>query len=497
MGAEVGISLGEVIVIMGWSAGIVMLILFILFLQDIMQSTHAVRRNFPVIGRMRYFLEEQGEFFRQYFFAHDREEMPFNRATRNWVYRAAKGLGTIIGFGSSNDLRQPGSVIFVNSPYPHLAEEEVETPPHIIGDNRPKPFVANHVFNISGMSFGALSEPAVRALSKGASGAGIWMNTGEGGLSPYHLSGDCDIVYQIGTAKFGVCDDKGELSDERLKEVASQDAVKMFEIKLAQGAKPGKGGVLPGHKVTEEISKIRGIPVGQDALSPNRHRDIRCTDDLLDMIARVHEVTGKPVGIKIVMGSDAFARELCEAIHKRGKDSRPDFITLDGADGGSGAAPQVLADHMGLPLEESLPMLVDMLVEYGLRDDIHVIASGKLVTSSRVAWALCMGADFTVSARGFLFSLGCIQAQQCHTDRCPTGITTQNKRLQKGLDVDLKAGRVTSYANWMNKEVDMIAHSCGLTTAREFNREHARIIQTAGKSTPMNVMYPYPAKRTF
>jgi len=494
MNVEAAITLSEIIVIMGWAAGIVMLILFILFVQDITQTHHTIRRNFPIIGRLRYFLEEQGEFFRQYFFAHDREEMPFNRATRNWVYRAAKGISPLIGFGSSNDLRESGGVVFVNSPYPCLAEEEADTPPHVIGDNRLKPFVARHIFNISGMSFGALSEPAVRALSKGAKEAGIWMNTGEGGLSPYHLSGGSDIVFQIGTAKFGVCDDKGNLSDERLQAVAAHDEVKMFEIKLAQGAKPGKGGVLPGGKVTEEIAKIRGIPAGQAALSPNRHRDICCTDDLLDMIHRVHDVTGKPVGIKIVMGSDAFARELCEAIHERGKDSRPDFITLDGADGGSGAAPQVLADHMGLPLQEALPMLVDMLIEYDLRDDIHVIASGKLVTSSQVAWALCMGADFTVSARGFLFSLGCIQSQQCHNDTCPTGITTQNKRLQKGLNVDAKALRVTSYANWMNKEVDMIAHSCGLKTAREFRREHARIIQSAGRSMPLDELYPYPAR---
>ena len=208
------------------------------------------------------------------------------------------------------------------------------------------------------------------------------------------------------------------------------------------------------------------------------------------MIQRIHGETGKPVGIKIVMGSDTFVRELCEAICQCDKEYWPDFITLDGADGGSGAAPQVLADHMGLPLQESLPMLVDILMEYGLRDDIAVIASGKLVTSSQVAWALCVGADFIVSARGFLFALGCIQSQQCHNDTCPTGITTQNKRLQQGLNVNLKAERVASYAKWMNKEVDMIAHSCGLSTAREFGREHARIIQSAGKSIPLHELYP-------
>jgi len=485
-----GFTINDIIVFMGWSAGIVMLILFILFLQDTLQRHSAIRKNFPVIGRLRYFLEKQGEFFRQYFFAHDREEMPFNRSTRNYVYRAAKGIKPLIGFGSSNDLRQPGSVIFVNSAFPDLAEEENLASPKVIGEIREKPFDAKHIFNLSGMSFGALSERAVRALSIGASEAGIWMNTGEGGLSPYHEVGGGDIIFQIGTAKYGVRDEAGNLSDDKLKELAKK--VVAFEIKLGQGAKPGKGGVLPGHKVTQEISDIRGIPVGQDSISPNRHKDIANIQDLMDMIQHIHEVTKRPVGIKIVGGSGSFMHELCKEILQRGAGSEPDFITVDGAEGGTGAAPQVLADHMGLPLNEALPMVVDILIEYGLRQRVDVIASGKLVTAAAVARALCLGADFCVSARGFLFSLGCIQSMQCHTGECPTGITTQSKKLQRGLNVEQKAIRVASYAKWMNSEVDMIAHSCGLRSAHDFSREHARVVASSYKSIPLEVVHPYP-----
>ncbi|MDX8387259.1 MAG: FMN-binding glutamate synthase family protein [Ghiorsea sp.] len=484
------VTLNDIIIFMGWAAGIVMFILFVLFLQDIFQPHSAVRRNFPLIGRLRYFLEKQGEYFRQYFFAHDREEMPFNRATRAYVYRAAKNIKPVIGFGSTNDLREPGNVLFVSSAYPHLDELESTAKPKVIGEIRKRPFVAKHIFNLSGMSFGALSEPAVRALSLGSAEAGIWSNTGEGALSPYHLVGGGDVIFQIGTAKYGVRDEEGNLSDDKLREVAEKVAA--FEIKLGQGAKPGKGGMLLGHKVTPEIAKIRGIAVGTDSISPNRHTDISNTNELMDMIQHVHEVTDRPVGIKIVVGNEVFMHELCEEIIKRGPGSEPDFITVDGAEGGSGAAPQVLADHMGLPLNEALPIVVDTLIEHGLRQRVDVIASGKLVTSAAVAKALCLGADFCVSARGFLLSLGCIQSLQCHSDECPTGITTQNKKLQKGLNVELKAHRVANYAKWMNHEIDMIAHSCGLESAHDFTREHARIVQQADKSVSMTVLHPYP-----
>jgi len=245
----------------------------VLIIHDVTQKKHTVLRNYPVIGRLRFFFENLGEYFRQYFFLNDREEMPFNRATRSWVYREAKNEGGIIGFGSTNDLNTPGSIIFVNHPYPVLEEEKLPTPPILIGEGYcEQPFEAKSVLNISGMSFGAISRPAVEALSRGAAEAGCWMDTGEGGLSPYHLSGGCDVIMQIGTAKYGIRELDGGFSSAKAKALARD--VKAFEIKLSQGAKPGKGGVLPGEKVTEEIARIRGIPFGKDSISPNRHHDI-------------------------------------------------------------------------------------------------------------------------------------------------------------------------------------------------------------------------------
>ena len=469
---------------------LVVAILFV-FIQDITQKKHGVLRNYPVIGHLRYFFEQLGEYFRQYFFAGDRDEMPFNRATRAWVYRLAKNEGGMIGFGSTYDLHQPGALIFVNHPFPVLEEERLPTPSLILGENYCKqPFEAHSIVNISGMSFGAISEPAVRSLSRGAAVAGCWMDTGEGGLSPYHLEGGCDIVMQIGTARYGVRDAQGNLSAERLTELAR--VVKAFEIKLSQGAKPGKGGVLPGIKVTAEIARIRGIPEARDSISPNRHRDIANVGELLDRIAWIRDLTGRPVGVKTAIGGWRFLNDLAEAIHKRGFEVAPDFLVIDGGEGGSGAAPQALADHMGLSIDEALPRVVDALIESGLRQRIRVVASGKLVTSARAAWALCAGADFINTARGFMFSLGCIQALHCHQNTCPTGVTTHNKRLQRALVVEEKYLRVANYANNMNREIDMIAHSCGVRHARELRREHVRIAQSGGQSIAFNMLFPYP-----
>ena len=472
------------------AVGVGVLAVIILFILDITQTRSAIRRNYPVVGRFRYFFEHLGEFFRQYFFAMDREEMPFNRAQRTWVYRAAKNIDNTVGFGSTRDLRPPGTVMFVNCPYPTLGQDAVPTRDITIGPNCNKPYSTNALFNISGMSYGAISRPAVRALSRGAKAAGIWMNTGEGGLSPYHLEGGADIVFQIGTAKNGVRDLEGNLNDDKLREVAAHETVRMFEIKLSQGAKPGKGGILPGGKVTEEIAHIRGIEIGADAISPNRHVDINSNDQLLDMIQRIREVTGKPVGFKTVIGAYGWLDNLFTEINERGIESAPDFITVDSADGGTGAAPMPLIDDVGLPLRESLPLLVDKLNEHGLRERTCVIASGKLITPTDVAWALCMGADFVVSARGFMFALGCIQALQCNKNTCPTGITTHNKRLQRGLNPEDKAVRVASYAKNIAYEVGIIAHSCGVREPRELRRFHARIVGDNGLSIPLDELHP-------
>ncbi len=473
-------------------AGSIILWAIVAYILDVTQTRHAIRRNYPVIGRFRYFFEHLGEFFRQYFFAMDREELPFNRAQRSWVYRAAKDLNNTVAFGSTRDLRKPGSVVFVNCAFPTLGEDAVPPRPVTIGPECRTPYTTASLFNISGMSYGAISRPAVEALSVGANKAGCWLNTGEGGLSPYHLASGCDIVFQIGTAKNGVRDIEGNLDDDKLRDAAAHPQVKMFEIKMSQGAKPGKGGILPGSKVTEEIARIRGIKVGESALSPNRHRDIRNNGDLLGMIERVRAVTGKPVGFKLVVGSPAVLDELCREILDRGTESAPDFITVDGAEGGTGAAPMPLIDAVGLPLRESLPMVVDKLCEYGLRERVKVIASGKLVNPEDIAWALCMGADFITSARGFMFALGCIQALQCNKNTCPTGITTHDEKLQRGLHPPDKAERVSAYVRNMVKEVGIIAHACGVRSPSELNRGHARVVQDNGLSISLADLHPTP-----
>ena len=461
------------------------------FARDITQKKHSILRNYPLVGHLRYFLEQLGEYLRQYLFSGDREEMPFNRATRAWVYRLAKNEGGTIGFGSTYDLHHPGAIVFVNHPFPVLEEERLPTPSLVLGEGYAKyPFEARSIVNVSGMSYGAISAPAVRALSRGAAVAGCWLSTGEGGLSPYHLEGGCDLIMQIGTAKYGVRDLQGNLDAERLLEVAK--VVKAFEIKLSQGAKPGKGGVLPGRKVTPEIARVRGIAEGRDSISPNRHRDIGNMNELLERIAWVRDLTGRPVGVKTAIGGWLFLHELADAVHRRGLEFAPDFLVVDGGEGGSGAAPQALADHMGLSITEALPRVVDALIETGLRSRIRVIASGKLVTSAKAAWALCVGADFVNTARGFMFALGCVQALRCHQNTCPTGITTHDRRLQRALVVEEKYLRVANYCMNMNREIDMIAHSCGVRHARELRREHVRLVQPDGRSIALSTIYPYP-----
>ncbi len=473
-----------------FAIGLGALVVVILFIVDVTQTKYAVRRNYPVIGRLRHMFENLGKFFRQYFFAMDREEMPFNREQRNWAYRAARNVDNTVPFGSTRDLRLLGTVLFVNCPFPTLEEDVAPTKPVTIGPYCKSPYTTDRLFHISGMSYGAISKPAVLALSNGARMAGCWINTGEGGLSRWHLEGGADLVFQIGTAKFGVRNENGELDDDKLARVAAYEQVRMFEVKLSQGAKPGKGGILPGAKVTAEISAIRGIPVGKDSISPNRYSEIDSAAELIDFIERVRGVTGKPTGFKIVLGAWGWLDELFEEINRRGAEHAPDFIAVDSADGGTGAAPMSLIDCVGLPIQESLPMIVDKLLEHGLRDRIKVIASGKLITPSDVAWALCVGADFVVSARGFMFALGCIQAMQCNKNTCPTGVTTHNPRLQRGLDPSDKAVRVKNYVENIVHEVCVIAHSCGVREPRRLRRYHCRIVVSDGRSVPLNELYP-------
>ncbi|KTC92632.1 FMN-binding glutamate synthase family protein [Legionella cincinnatiensis] len=465
-------------------------LIFFLAIWNVFQKKHTLLRNFPIIGYTRYFAEFLGVYLRQYFYARDREELPFNRTERTWVYEASEDVDTTIGFGSTRDRRPLNTIYFVDSPFPVLKRDVVKADSVTIGQHCKFPYTTNSLINISAMSYGAISSNAILALSHGAKKAACWFNTGEGGLSPFHLEGGCDLVAQIGTAKYGYRDEDGNLSDEKLKEAAAHSQVKMFEIKLSQGAKPGKGGLLPAKKVTKEIAKVRGIKPHEDSISPNRFPEISNSFELLNMIHHIREITGKPTGFKVVLGNYEWLDELFQEIIKRGIEYAPDFITLDGAEGGTGAAPLTLADYMGLPLTESLPVLVDKLIEYDLRSRIKVIASGKLITPGKVAWALCVGADFVNSARGFMFALGCVQALRCHKNTCPTGITTHNKWLVRGLNPRNKANRVYHYVKNLTYEVGIICHSCGVEEPRELRRYHARIVSEHGTSVSLADVYP-------
>jgi len=470
--------------------GVAMALALAFYILDKTQTGDAIRRNYPVIGRFRGLFSKLGEFFRQYFFAMDREEMPFNRAQRDWVYHAGKGKGNTVAFGSTRNLSIPGTPIFVNACFPPLDDQFATTAPMEIGPTAAVPYRARSIYNISGMSYGAISRPAVEALSRGAARAGIWLNTGEGGLSPFHLKGGCDLVYQIGTAKYGVCDSHGNLDDEKLRAMGANPYIKMFELKLAQGAKPGKGGILPGEKVNAEIAMIRGIPEGKDSISPNRHREINDFGELLDTVEHIRKVSGKPCGFKTVIGSSDAWAEMFELINERGPDSAPDFIAVDGGEGGTGAAPMPLIDLVGMPIREALPRMVDLRDRHGLKERIPIIASGELVNPSDVAWALCAGADFVTSARGFMFALGCIQALKCNRNTCPTGITTHDPRLQAGLVVEDKYQKVAHYARSVISEVETIAHSVGVAEPRLMRRRHVRIVQADGTSIPFNKIRP-------
>lgn len=473
-------------------AALTVVFLAMAWVVDRNQTSNAVLRNFPLIGHFRYWFLHLGEFFRQYLYSNDREELPFNRAERTWVYRAANNADTTRGFGSTRDLRKDGVPFFVNAAFPSLGDRSEGVVPVTIGPYTREPYAHAAFFNISAMSFGALSAPAVRALSQGAAKAGIWLDTGEGGLAPYHLEGGCDLVFEIGTAKYGVRTSDGKLDDEKLKKVCGHKEVKMINVKLGQGAKPGMGGLLPGGKVTQEIADIRGIPVGEDSQSPNRHEDIANVEQLMDFIHHVREITGKPTGFKAVFGDFDWIEEMCDLVDERGIRSAPDFIIIDGSEGGTGAAPQTLMEGVGLPLHEGLPQLVNLLIARGLRDRIKVICSGKRITAYDAAWALSMGADFVNSARGFMFALGCIQSLQCNRNTCPTGITTQNPKLQRGLVVNDKSERVYHYAEKLMYEVGTIAHSCGVDDPRKLDRTHCRIVGADGLSISLVKLFPYP-----
>lgn len=454
---------------------------------DRLQKKDPLRYKFPVVARLIPFLDRIIEITQQH--APGRSTMPFNQSQRHALERYGKGKSNIIGFGSDNNLRMAGTPIIIPSAFP--VKDPTESPALLIGPYCEKPYTASSIFNISAMSYGALSKNAVKALTAGAKKANCWLDTGEGGFAPVHAESGCDIIFQIGTAKYGVRDEHGNFSEEKLKAIAAHENVRMIEIKLSQGAKPGKGGILPGAKVSEEIAAIRGIPLGKDSISPPGHAEVNSVSDLLDFIDRVRKLTGKPVGFKAAISDPNFVEELCKEILKRGIQSAPDFITIDGGEGGSGAAPMALMDSAGLSIRESLPMVATILKEHGLKERIRIIAAGKLVEAARVAWALAAGADFVNSARAFMIGgLGCIQAKQCHNNTCPKGITTNDPELADRLNVEKQIEETANLCEGIRHDVEMLAHTAGVAHARLLGPEHIAIVQPDTTSKRLIQIYP-------
>jgi glutamate synthase domain-containing protein 2 len=466
-------------------------LLAVLALWDVMQTHHAIRRNFPLLGRIRYFFEPLGPPLRQYFVTSDTEERPFDRITRSWVYQSAKGANNTIGFGTERDKNAVGIYGLLPSLYPYLAADEAEGRCSIVlGPERQQPHVVSSWVNISAMSYGAISARAVEALSLGARQAGCFLNTGEGGVAPYHLRGGCDLIFQIGTGKFGVRDAAGRFDADRFRRWCERQEIKGIELKLAQGAKPGKGGILPASKITAEIARIRGIPRGQDCISPPRHAEIPDAYALLEFLERLQRLGGKPVGIKLVVGADEAIDALAAAMRDSG--IHPDWITVDGAEGGTGSAPPSFADYMGLPLYESLPVVENALLRAGVRHKVRLIASGKLVMGAPAAIAFALGADLVNTARGFMMALGCIQALQCHTNTCPTGVATQNPWLSRGLVPAEKARRVASYHARLVQDLLACTHAVGVARPDQLRRSHACLVSRAGSKQPLDHIFPYP-----
>ncbi len=445
------------------------LFLIIVAIRDVRNKRQTIKHNFPVVGHLRYLLEKIGPELRQYIVANNREELPFNRSQRSWIYASSKRENNYEGFGTDKDLYNPGHIFINPSLFPFRVEEghiNFEDPfflpcAKVIGlrHHRHRPFRPYSMVNISAMSFGSLSAQAVTALNKGAKLVGCYHNTGEGGLSPYHTHG-ADVMFHIGTGYFGCRTEDGDFSLEKLVALTRENPfVRAIEIKLSQGAKPGKGGVLPAAKITPEIAKIRGVPLGKDVISPAYHRTFKSIDEMISFIETIAEATGLPVGIKAAVGKMQMWEELADRMLIRNEG--PDFITVDGGEGGTGAAPHSFADHVSLPFVYAFRNVYRLFASKGIAKDIFFIASGKLGFPADALKAVAMGADAIHVAREAMMSIGCIQAQSCHTNTCPAGVATQNKWLASGLDPNNKAVRFFHYIRTFRKEMLEITHACG------------------------------------
>lgn len=452
--------------------GYLIIILVGIILRDLLQRKHTIVHNFPLVGHLRYILESIGPELRQYIVANNREELPFNRRQRSWIYASSKKENHYQGFGTDQNIHESGYIFIKPALMPLRTDLTIDlTEPcpaaKIIGSHRKKPYRPKSIINISAMSYGSLSAAAISALNKGAAQFGCYHNTGEGGLSPYHKFGS-DVCFHFGTGYFGVRNDSGHFSLKKIVDlVENNPCIKMIEIKISQGAKPGKGGVVPGSKITKEIAEIRHVKIGEAVISPAYHSAYNTVPELVDFIETIAQNTGLPVGIKAAVGKMEMWEELAELMRHTGYG--PDFITVDGGEGGTGAAPPSFADHVALPWVYGFSAVYKVFQQRGLTHKITFIGSGKLGLPDSAIMALAMGADLINVAREAMMSIGCIQAQTCHTNRCPTGIATNNKWLTSGLDPDLKSLRFANYIKNLTKEIMEITHACGYEHPCQFN----------------------------
>ena len=463
--------------------GIVIFLLILLGIRDYTQKEHTILRNFPIVGHTRYILQRVGPGMRQYWVTNDKEEQPFNRDERSWVYRTAKNIDNHFGFGTTEQQYGIGYPIIKHAAFP-FPESKVVHPAgdpsaipclKVMGEShgRRRPFRPKSIINISAMSYGALGKNAISALNLGAAQAGAYHTTGEGGISPYHLLG-ADVVWQLGTGYFGARDGSGQFSfDVIARQIEENPQIRAIEIKLSQGAKPGKGGVLPGNKVTPEIANIRGIPVGQACISPSSHSQFHDVDSMIEFIETLAEKTGVPVGIKSAIGEMAFWEELSEKMMQNR--SGPDFIVIDGSEGGTGAAPLTYSDHVSLPFKVGFSRVYQAFQKNGIANDVVWIGSGKLGFPDRTVVALSLGCDCINIAREAMLSIGCIQSQACHTGHCPTGIATMNPKKMRGLVIENKAERLTEFLRGFRKELNSLAHTAGLEHPSQFTPDKIEV----------------------
>ncbi|HKU41271.1 MAG TPA: FMN-binding glutamate synthase family protein [Polyangiales bacterium] len=467
---------------------------------DLIQKDRSILRNFPLIGHARYFLIEIGPEIRQYLVANNREELPFNRSERDWIYASAERRNNYFGFGTDEQIYGIGYPIIKHAVIPHgeLAfrgskhDSNVQIPcAKVLGarHRRKLAWRAPSIINVSGMSYGALGQNAIRALNMGAKAAGVYHNTGEGGVSPHHVSG-ADLCWQIGTGYFGARDADGKFSLPSLVERCQEyPQIKLIEIKLSQGAKPGKGGVLPAAKVTPEIAKIRGVKPYEDCISPNGHSAFHDPATLIEFVERIADATGLPVGIKSAVGQLDFFVELAERMRTEGRG--PDFITIDGGEGGTGAAPLTFADHVSLPFKLGFTRVYQIFADAGVADEIVWIGSGKLGFPDRAVVAMALGADLIHVARETMLSIGCIQAQKCHTGGCPSGVATQSWWLQRGMVPEVGAKRVQGYLDSFRNELMAVTHASGYAHPGQYTPHDVEVSAGPGIFKSLYEIYGY------